>query len=79
MPAAPAQNLLEDFYNLYETPSNTVREMALCISSTALAFFFAASAVLLIVNLPTVPSNKSLTPDPPSRRLGRSWTCTSPG
>ena len=47
--------------------SNTVKEMALCISSTTLAFFVAAS--VLIVNLPTLPSNKSLTPGPPSRRL----------
>jgi hypothetical protein len=47
-----------------------MREMALWISGTVLAFVVTAGAFLLLANLATVPSAKSLTPDPPSRRHG---------
>ena len=47
-----------------------MREMALWISGAALAFFVTAGAFLLLANLATVPSDRSLTPDPPSRRPG---------
>jgi hypothetical protein len=47
-----------------------MREMALWISGAALAFFVTAGAFLLLANLATVPSDRSLTPDPPSRRSG---------
>src|ERR687893_245316 len=47
-----------------------MREMALWISGTVLAFFVTAGAFLLLANLATVPSDKSLTPDPSSRRPG---------
>jgi len=47
-----------------------MREMALWISGTVLAFVVTAGAFLLLANLATVPSAKSLTPDPPSRRPG---------
>ena len=47
-----------------------MREMALWISGAALAFFVTAGAFLLLANLATVPSDKSLTPDPPSRGPG---------
>ena len=47
-----------------------MREMALWISGAALAFFVTASAFLLLASLATVPSDRSLTPDPPSRRPG---------
>jgi len=47
-----------------------MREMALWISGAALAFFVTAGAFLLLANLATVPSDRSLTPDPPSKRPG---------
>ena len=47
-----------------------MREMALWISGAALAFFVTAGAFLLLANLATVPSDRSLTPDPSSRRPG---------
>jgi hypothetical protein len=47
-----------------------MREMALWISGAALAFFVTAGAFLLLANLATIPSDRSLTPDPPSRRPG---------
>jgi hypothetical protein len=47
-----------------------MREMALWISGAALAFVVTAGAFLLLANLATVPSARSLTPDPPSRRPG---------
>lgn len=45
-----------------------MREMAFWISGTVLAFVVTAGAFLLLANLATVPSARSLTPDPPSRR-----------
>jgi hypothetical protein len=47
-----------------------MREMALWISSAALAFFVTAGSFLLLANLATVPSEKSLEPDPPSSQPG---------
>ena len=47
-----------------------MREIALWISGTVLAFVVTAGAFLLLANLATVPSARSLTPDPPSRRPG---------
>jgi hypothetical protein len=47
-----------------------MREMALWISGAALAFLVTAGAFLLLANLATIPSAKSLTPDPPFRRPG---------
>jgi len=47
-----------------------MREMALWISGAALAFFVTAGAFLLLANLATVPSDRSLTPDPPSGHPG---------
>ena len=44
--------------------------MAFWISGAALAFFVTAGAFLLLANLATVPSDRSLTPDPSSRRPG---------
>ena len=42
-----------------------MRGMAVWISGAALAFFLTAGAFLLLASLATVPSEKSLTPDPP--------------
>ena len=48
-----------------------MREMAaLWISGTALAFFVTAAAFLLLANIATVPSEKSLAPESPSTRSG---------
>lgn len=47
-----------------------MREMALWVSGAALAFFVTAGAFLLLANLATVPSDRSLTPGPPSRPPG---------
>lgn len=45
-----------------------MREMALWVSGAAMAFFVTAGAFLLLANLATVPSERSLTPDPSSKR-----------
>jgi hypothetical protein len=42
-----------------------MRGMAVWASGAALAFFLTAGAFLLLASLATVPSEKSLTPDPP--------------
>ena len=42
-----------------------MREAALWLSGAALAFFVTAGAFLLLANLGTVPSERSLTPEPP--------------
>jgi hypothetical protein len=42
-----------------------VRGVAVWLSGTALAFFLTAGAFLLLANLATAPSEKSLAPDPP--------------
>ncbi|MGH3146467.1 MAG: hypothetical protein ACRDTR_11770 [Rubrobacter sp.] len=47
-----------------------MKEMALWISGAALAFLVTASAFLLLASLATVPSEKSLAPEPPSSRSG---------
>ncbi len=47
-----------------------MREMALWIFGAALAFLVTAGAFLLLANLATVPSDRSLTPEPPSKRPG---------
>ena len=43
-----------------------MRGILLWISGAALAFFVTAAAFLLLANLASAPSDKSLTPDPPS-------------
>ncbi len=47
-----------------------MREAALWLSGTALAFLITAGAFLLLANLATIPSERSLAPDPPSKRTG---------
>jgi hypothetical protein len=47
-----------------------VREAALWVSGAALAFFVTASAFLLLANLGTGPSEKSLPPDPQPAESG---------
>ena len=47
-----------------------MREAALWISGAALAFFVTAGAFLLLANLGTGPSEKSLAPDPRPARSG---------
>ena len=42
-----------------------MRDVAVWLSGAALAFFLTAGAFLLLANLATVPSEKSLAPDPP--------------
>ncbi|QIN82269.1 hypothetical protein GBA63_06095 [Rubrobacter tropicus] len=68
--AAPADDLLDDFYNLYEIPvlnpaprGGAVRETALWASGAALAFFVTAGAFLLLANLATGSSEKDLSPE----------------
>jgi len=41
-----------------------VRDVALWLSGAALAFFLTAGAFLLLANLPTIPADESLAPDP---------------
>ena len=47
-----------------------MRAAALWLSGAALAFFVTAGAFLLLAELATVPSEKSLAPDPSSERSG---------
>jgi hypothetical protein len=47
-----------------------VRDMAFWLSGAALAFLLTAGAFLLLANLATVPSEKSLTPEPPEAGPG---------
>jgi hypothetical protein len=47
-----------------------VREAALWVSGAALAFFITASAFLLLANIGTGPSEKSLPPDPQPAESG---------
>src|SRR5829696_5213447 len=42
-----------------------MRGVAVWFSGAALAFFFTAGAFLLLANIATVPSEKSLAPEPP--------------
>ena len=46
-----------------------MREAAFWLSGAALAFFLTAGAFLLLANLATVPSERSLAPDPPRGRI----------
>lgn len=47
-----------------------MKEAALWISGAAFAFFATAGAFLLLANLGTGPSERNLTPDPPSAEAG---------
>ena len=47
-----------------------MRDVAFWLSGAALAFFLTAGAFLLLANLATVPSEKSLTPEPPEAGPG---------
>ena len=47
-----------------------MREAALWLSGAALAFLITAGAFLMLANLATIPSERSLAPDPPSKRSG---------
>ena len=47
-----------------------MRDVLFWLSGAALAFFITAGAFLLLANLATVPSEKSLAPDPPDAGSG---------